>query len=180
MKKFKVCIFKMLICINIFLILGIICKSSLEYKNVIYNYMYGNNYYFSKINNFYEKYLGGIFPMNSFSSNNSKYVFSEKLIYNKKSNYHEGVKLEVGYNYIVPVIDDGVVVYVGEKEKYGKVIIVENDYGINIWYGNLVDYNVKLYDRVKVGGYLGEVNNNILYLVYSKGNEYLDYNKYLL
>ena len=63
-----------------------------------------------------------------------------------------------------------------EKEKYGNVIIVEGKSGVNIWYGNLINYNVKLYDTVRVGGYLGEVNDNCLYLVYSKGNSYLDYN----
>ena len=179
MKKFKGYIIKMLICISVFLILGIISKSNLECKSNIYNLIYGNNYSFSRVNYFYEKYLGGIFPIDNIINNGTEYVFGEKLVYENKVEYEDGVKLGVSSNYLVPVIEDGIVVYVGEKEKYGNVIIVEGKSGVNIWYGNLINYNVKLYDTVRVGGYLGEVNDNCLYLVYYKGNSYLDYNEYL-
>ena len=82
-------------------------------------------------------------------------------------------------HYLVPVIEEGIVVYVGEKEKYGNVVIVERNDGINVWYGNVCNVNVRLYDSLEKGTYLGETCTDTLYLVFSDGNQYLNYEEYL-
>ena len=101
------------------------------------------------------------------------------MTYNNKEKYHDGFKLSVSSNYLVPVITDGVVVFIGEKDEYGSVIVVEQTDGVNTIYGNIKTNNVNLYDHVEKGSFLGEVKDNILYIVLEKDGEYLDIETYL-
>lgn len=169
---------KILILIILFLINLIAMKSNTTYKNFVYDKIYNNNFSFAKIKKFYNKYLGGVEALDSIV-NNTKPVFNETLTYNNESIYHDGVKLEVSTSYLVPIIEDGLVVFIGEKENYGNVIIVQGIDGVDIWYGNMSNTTVKLYDYVEKGTLLGEVKDNILYLVYSKEDKFLDYREYL-
>ena len=47
-----------------------------------------------------------------------------------------------------------------------------------MWYGNISNTSVKLYDYVKKGDILGEVND-YLYLVYKKNGNILNYEDYI-
>ena len=71
------------------------------------------------------------------------------------------------------------VIYIGEKENYGNVVIVEGIDGIDIWYGNMETTSVKLYDYVEKGAYLGTVKDDNLYLADQKDGNFLDYKEYL-
>ena len=179
MKKMYVFIIKFLVCISLFLVLGIISKLDNNYKKYIERKLYQEHFDFSKVKVFYDKYMGGIFLIENLTSDRVISVFNEELIYESTTSYKDGVMLNVDYNYIVPSINDGLVVYIGEKEGYGNVIIIEGDNDIDIWYGNLCNSMVKLYDVINIGSYLGEVCNNKLYLVYTKKNVFLDYRAYL-
>lgn len=176
--RLKGLINKLLLLIVLFLINLIAMKSNTEYKNFIEEKIYNNNFSFAKIKNFYNKYLGGVETLDGIV-NNTTPVFNETLTYNNESIYHDGVKLEVSTSYLVPVIEDGLVVFVGEKENYGNVIIVQGIDGIDIWYGNMANTSIKLYDYVEKGQLLGEVKDNTLYLVYSKEDKFLNYQEYL-
>ena len=145
---FRNLINKILILIILFLINLIAMKSSSEYKNLIYEKIYNNNFSFTKIKSFYNKYLGGVEALDGIVTNTTS-VFNETLTYNDKSIYHNGVKLDVSNSYLVPSIEDGLVVFIGEKENYGNVIIVQGIDGVDIWYGNMSNTGVKLYDYVK-------------------------------
>ena len=70
------------------------------------------------------------------------------------------------------------VVFIGNKEGYGNTVIIEDLDGIYNWYGNIDNTSLKLYDYVDNGTLVGEVNNT-LYLVFSKGDKYLNYEEYL-
>ena len=48
-----------------------------------------------------------------------------------------------------------------------------------MWYGNLQNINVELYDYVEKGKLLGEAKGTNLYLVYQKDGEYVDYKEYI-
>ena len=109
---------------------------------------------------------------------NTEKVFNECLKYNNSSLYLDGVKLEVDDNYLVPSLSEGMVVFIGEKDGYGKTIIIEDLDGIYNWYGNIESSSLKLYDYVEKGSLVGEVNK-YLYLVFSKGDKYLNYEKYI-
>jgi len=175
---FRGLINRCLILIVIFLFMAIFSKKSDVYKDMIISNVYEDNISFVKIKNFYDKYLGGVVPLENNISNVMP-VFNEKLDYLNESVYYDGVRLEVINNYLVPVIKEGMVVYVGEKENYGNVVIVEGVDGVSIWYGNMNRVAVELYDYVNMGDYLGETLDNNLYLVYSKDNKFLDYREYL-
>ena len=47
-----------------------------------------------------------------------------KLKYNNISIYHDGIKLEVSDNYLVPALKEGMVLFIGDKDNYGKTIII--------------------------------------------------------
>lgn len=171
-------IVRWLVVIIIFLLLAIFNKKDEKYRDWIVANIYEKQLSFVKIKNFYNKYFGGVIPLEHVIDNVSP-VFNEELEYDSQSIYYDGVMLEVSNNYLVPVIEEGMVVYVGEKEKYGNVVIVEGVDGVMIWYGNMNRVAVKLYDYVSRGGYLGDTIDDKLYLVYSKDNNFLDYKEYL-
>ena len=106
-------------------------------------------------------------------------VFKEELEYSNISIYHDGAKLQVANNYLVPIQQEGLVIYIGEKENYGNVVIIEGIDGIDIWYGNMETVSVKLYDYVEKNTYLGTTYNNYLYLAYQKDGVFQNYQEYL-
>jgi len=179
MRKIYSYLIKSLMCIILFLGLGIFCKLDINYKKYIQKELYQKHFDFSSAKNFCDKYLGGIFPLEHFSNSGVIKVFNEELIYYRESAYEDGVLLTVDYNYLIPIIESGIVVYIGKKDKYNNVVIVEGDNGIDIWYGNVCNVMVNLYDTIKGGEYIGDVCDNKLYIVYTKNNEFLDYKEYL-
>ena len=177
-KYIRSLIMRILITIILFLALAIASKSNKTYKDLIIENIYEKNISFTKIKKLYDKYLGGVIPLDKVLKEEMP-VFNEKLSYEKYTPYHDGVELEVTNNYLVPILEEGMVVFIGEKENYGNVIIIEGIDGINIWYGNIEKTTVKLYDYVEKNTYLGTTKDNTLYLIYQKDGEYLDYKEYL-
>ena len=130
----------------------------------------------TKIKRFYNKYLGGVLP--KIKEDNTSLVFNEKINYSLKEDYYEGVHLKVDSSYIIPSLEEGMVVFIGYKEHYGNTIIIETLDGIHYWYGNISSSSLKLYDYVEKGSLIGEVSND-LYLVFSKDDKYLNYEEYI-
>lgn len=172
-KEIKKVLNKLLLSIIIFLIGMIIVKAKPSLKETIKNKLYEESLPFQKLKNTYNKYIGKITPVDT-----TQEVFNETLSYNKISKYKDGVKLKVVDNYMVPILESGVVVFIGEKENYRNTIIVEQIDGIDVFYGNVKTSNIKLYDYVEKGELLGEANKE-LYLVFQKDGEYLDYKEYI-
>lgn len=177
-KYLRSLILRCMMVIVIFLVMAILSKANTNYKDMIVTNVYEKNISFAKIKKLYTKYLGGITPLDK-AIEKDLTVFNEKLTYDNQSKYYDGVKLEVENNYLVPIIKEGMVIFIGEKEKYGNVIIVEGVDGIDIWYGNMEKTTVKLYDYVDAGTYLGSTKNNYLYLAYQKDGNFLNYEDYL-
>lgn len=169
---------KVLICLIIFISLLIVIKIKPELKDKIYEVVYENNFSFSYVNNMYKKYFGNILPFENIAPTEEK-VFDEKLEYEESSLYKDGVLLNVNTNYLVPVIESGIVVFIGDKENYGKTIIIQQINGIDVWYGNVSIGDIKIYDYVEKGSLLGEVLDNKLYLVFQKEGKFLDYKDYI-
>lgn len=164
---------KLLISIVITLIVLIIIKSSTDFKTIFYKKVYTDNISFSAVTELYNKYVG---QLNIFNEK-TELVFSESIVYNNKEKYLDGVKLELNSN-LVAVNKSGVVVFIGEKEGYGKTIIIQRVDGIDEWYGGIVNTNLKLYDYVYQNSLLGEVDK-YLYLVYKKDGNILNYEDYI-
>lgn len=168
---------KILICFILVIFCLIFMKTNAKFKDFIENKVFKDNLSFAYINNLYNKYFGNIFP--SYKSDDTASVFNEKLEYQNVSGYYDGYKLEVNNAYLVPIIESGIVVYASDMENYGYTIIIEGIDGVDIWYGNLQNPSVKLYDYVSKGSFLGETVDNNLYLVFEKNQEYLKIEDYL-
>lgn len=177
-KEIKSILNKLLLSIIIFLIGMILVKTNPTLKEKIKTKVYEESLPFQKLKNVYEKYLGNILSIEKIVKEEQP-VFNETLAYNNVKKYKDGVKLNVTDNYMVPIIESGVVVFIGEKENYGKTIIIEQIDGIDVFYGNVEINNIKLYDYVEKGELLGEAKENTLYLVFQKNGEYLNYKEYI-
>ena len=173
---FKNLLIRIMIVIILFLSLAIFYKSNKEFKSYIDKYIYSDSISFTKIKRFYNKYLGGVLP--KIKEDNTSLVFNEKINYSLKEDYYEGVHLKVDSSYIVPSLEEGMVVFIGYKEHYGNTIIIESLDGVYYWYGNISNNSLKLYDYVEKGSLIGEASND-LYLVFSKDDKYLNYEEYI-
>lgn len=175
--KFSKFISKILVCIIIVLIGLILLKSNQNARDFIYKNIFQNNLKFAKINALYEKYFGSSLPLTG--SKQTALVSEEKIEYSKLEKYNDGVKLKVEENYAVPILNSGIVIFAGEKEGHGKTVIIEGADEVDIWYSNLKDIKVSMYDYLKKGSIIGEVNNQELILQFTKGGKPLDYKKYI-
>ena len=141
---------KVLILLILFLSLLIFTKNNPQNKLFLYEHVFNKNLSFGSINNFYHKYLGNVLPFKDLLFEN-KPVFKEHLTYKEENIYKDGVVLTVESNYLVPVQESGIVVFIGEKEDYGQTVIIQQVNGIDLWYGNIQNINVKIYDYVEQG-----------------------------
>ena len=169
---------KILLCIIIFLILLIVVKNNPNLREKLYDYIYDNNISFSRIHDWYDKHLGGIIPFDNVLVDDTVAVFNEKMEYKDKNEYNSGVKLTVENNYLVPVLESGIVVYIGEKSGYGSTVIIQQVDGVDAWYSN-VNTNISLYDYVEKGSLLGNTKDTNLYLYFQKDGKFIDYKKYI-
>lgn len=178
-KEFKIPKFinRMLFTVFIFLITIIVLKNNQEIRQVFYQKVYTENISFATINKLYQKYLGEPIPFNIFNEN-TQLVFNEELFYQGDKEYLDGVSLDVGVNYLVPALDNGIIIFIGQKEGYNNTVIMECENGVEVWYGNIDNINVKMYDYINKGSLIGEANEN-LYLVFMKDGKILDYEDYI-
>ena len=167
---------KTLMAIFLGLVFLIIMEYSPKFKTFMQKDVLDENISFGLLGKLYNKYFGEVLPTNN---DNVVKVFKEKITYKEKEKYHDGYKLMVDNNYLIPVINGGVVVYLGEKEDYGKVIVIEGEDGVTITYGNIKNTDLKLYNYVTSGNYLGEANGDYIYITILKNGEYLDLEAYL-
>lgn len=167
-----------LIVIILFLGCLIMVKSNTSFKSKIIDYVYSDSFKFTKLRSIYEKYFGKILSADKVVPEEKK-VFNEKISYNSANVYKDGVKLAVSSNYMVPTLESGIVVFMGEKEEYGNTIIIEQIDGIDVWYSNIKSNQVKMYDYVEKGSMLGEVSGDAFYMVFQKDGNYLNYKDYI-
>lgn len=168
-----------LLTIILFLVCIILCKSNTDIKTEIYQHVYNTNFKFASFHTIYKKYLGNVIPLDTFMGKTEKEVFNEKLSYQDSSIYKDGVKLTVSDDYLVPILESGIVVYIGEKDHYKNTIIIQQINGIDVWYGNIKNSNVKMYDYIEKGSLLGETDGNFLYMVFAKEGKFLNYKDYI-
>ena len=129
---------------------------------------------FTKIKNWYEELFGSVLP----KSENTQTVMSGKLVYKEITDYLDGESLTVNAKSLVNALASGVVVYLGEKEGYGNTVIIQGIDGADIWYGNLENISVSLYDYIESDTILGNTTDEYLYLVIKKDNKFIKYEDY--
>ena len=119
------------------------------------------------------------FLLGNILNKKDKFVSSEKIKYKSIDEYNSSYKLEVDSNYVVKSLKKGVVVFIGNKENLGSTVVINGDDGENIWYSNLENINVYLYDYIPEGTILGSSIGTNIYLTFEKNNQYDTYEKYL-
>ena len=169
---------RVLITVIIFLVGMILVKSNSDFKNIILDEVYDNNFKFTKIKDFYQKYFGNILSIDQLMVEEQP-VFKEKLSYEKADTYLDGVKLKVSDHYMVPVLESGIVIFMGEKEDYGNTVVIEQIDGVDVYYSNISTEGIQLYDYVEKVSLLGEAQDKNLYLIFQKDGEYLNYKDYI-
>lgn len=181
-KSFKKFFYKffvrLFICVIILLIGLIVLKTNSNLSNKVEAFLNKYDINMASINDWYQKHFGDIVPFQNIVKDNTKLVFNENLVYDDASIYKDGVKLNVEESYLVPIIESGIVVFIGNKDDYGKTVIIEQVDGVDVWYGNVDNINVSLYDYVSKGEFLAEAKNSF-YMVFQKDGKYLDYKDYL-
>lgn len=159
----------------IFFLISIIFTNYSDKNLLLYKeYVFTESLPFTKIKGWYEDLFGEVLP----TQDNSQTVFNGKLVYKDISEYYDGEKLLVSKNTLVNNITSGVVVFSGEKDNYGNTVIIQGIDGVDIWYGNLENVSVSLYDYIEANTVIGETKDEYLYLVIKKDNEYIKYENY--
>ena len=176
---FKKLLSRVLISFIIVLISIIYTKYSTENLLMYKKYVLNNTWSFAKLNAFYQKYLGGVLPFDNIVKDNSIPVFNETLNFKSRTEYFDGIALEVGLSYLLPALKSGIIVFLGEKDDYGYTVIVQGSDGVDIWYGNITPTDLKLYDYIEKGSLIGESLTDNIYLVMQKEGHYLTYEEYL-
>ena len=169
--------------VNKLLVLGILFVGVLITVKVnptaaswVKTHVYMDNFSFAQIENWYNKYIGGIFSSND---DEVTQVFSGTIPYTSLEPYYDGVRLKVSSGSVVESLLSGIIVSIGETEHYGNTIVVEQVDAVSVWYGNVDVSDVKLYDYVEKGQILGMSRSEELYLVLMKDGAYLNYQDYV-
>ena len=79
------------------------------------------------------------------------------------------------YKYL---LESGLVVFVGQKEPYGSVVVIQQSNGIDVIYGGITSKDIKVYDYIEKGTIIGTCDEK-LYLEFQKEGESLDYKPYI-
>lgn len=173
-KKLSKYLTKFLLAIIFFLISVIF--TNISDKNLLFykEHVFTESLPFTKIKGWYEDLFGEVLP----KEDNTATVFNGKLVYKSIENYESGEKLVVNANSLVNNLTSGIVVYSGDKDNYGNTVIIQGIDGVDIWYGNLENVSVNLYDYIEAGTVIGQTKDENLYLVIKKDNEYIKYENY--
>ena len=131
---------------------------------------------FTKINELYQSLFGKVDITHD--NEDDATMVSGNITYTNVEPFKNGVKLTVGMNEIVNVITSGIVVFIGEKDDLGNTIIIQGNDGVDIWYSNITDSDIKVYDYVEAGSILGTSNSDDIYLTISKDGEFISYEEY--
>ena len=164
---------KLLLSIIFLLVSIILINKSTRVKEF---YLDNNSWCFTKFNSLYNKYFGSL--VKDYQVPDTSSVFNETLSYSHIEDYLNGSILSVSNNYLVPVIESGIIVYLGDKDSLRNTCIVQGVDGVDIWYSNIDISKLTLMDYVNKGEFLSTTLSDKLYLTLERGNEYIKYEDY--
>ena len=159
----------------IFFLASIIFTNTSDKNLLLYKeYVLTESLPFTKVKGWYEELFGEVLP----SNDNAQTVFDGKLVYKEINDYQNGERLTVSSKSLVNSLASGIVVFSGEKDGFGNTVIIQGIDGADIWYGNLENISLNLYDYIEAGTVIGNTVDEYLYLVIKKDNEYIKYEDY--
>ncbi|MBE6147936.1 MAG: M23 family metallopeptidase [Firmicutes bacterium] len=162
-----------ILCCLIFLFASLIFTSLNDENLVFYKkYVFEDNFEFMNFKNFYKK-----FSSSGKKEDTTKMVFGSTLEYTNISPYQNGQSLEIGSEVPINSLTGGIVVFAGIKEGFNNTIIIQGSDGYDIWYGNLSNVDIGIYDYVDAGTIIASASDN-LYLLITKDAKYFTYEEY--
>lgn len=172
-KYLKNLITRTLIAIIIFLVSLIVLNRNSNSKSFLQKYVYSNTFSFNKANKLLNKYLD-----KSIISDSDKdaLVFSSDEL-NNGIPFNNGLKFTFDNNEIIKSLASGIVVFIGNKDELKNTIIIQGTDGYDIWYSNITNSNIKIYDYIEKDVVLGESKE--LVITITKDGNYINYNEYI-
>lgn len=76
-----------------------------------------------------------------------------------REEFHQGVDIPAPRGTKIKAPADGVVIFVGRRGGYGKLLVIDHGNNYKTVYGHLHAFDVEVGDRVRKGDYIGEVGN---------------------
>ncbi|PHA00813.1 peptidase M23 [Bacillus pseudomycoides] len=185
----EIFLFKLLLSTILVLVVAILFKnttSSLEGARITVKQALEKEFQFASVSKWYESQFGK--PLSFLPSSEKKTVQTEKNYAVPASgkvmqSFHangQGVFVQTAANSIVESVNEGIVVFVGQKEEFGNIVQVQHADGTESWYGNLGETSVKLYDYVAKKQKIGTVanenkgKNGKFYFAFKKNEKFID------
>ena len=164
--------------ITVIFVLGSIIFTNVsdDNKALYQKYVLEDSLEFTKINELYQSIFGDV-DITKKDNPDSEVVFGD-VTYTNIEPFKNGVKLTVDMNEAISVIASGIVVFIGEKEDLGNTIIIQGNDGVDIWYSNITENDIKVYDYVEAGSILGSSNSKNIYITINKDGEFINYEEY--
>lgn len=164
--------------ITVIFVLGSIIFTNVsdDNKALYQKYVLEDSLEFTKINELYQSIFGDV-DITKKDNPDSEVVFGD-VTYTNIEPFKNGVKLTVDMNEAISVIASGIVVFIGEKEDLGNTIIIQGNDGVDIWYSNITENDIKVYDYVEAGNILGSSNSENIYITINKDGEFINYEEY--
>ncbi len=175
LKYIKGLISRFLISVILVMVSVIYINGSSKNRELYKKYIMENSLEFTKIDNWYQSLFGKIDLLNKSSDTP---VFKDNIKYSNIEYSDNHTKMTVGEGSSIKTITSGIVVFIGNKENLGNTVIVQGKDGVDIWYSNLTDTDISVYDYVEAGSILGISNSNEIYLTISKDGKFISYEEY--
>ena len=165
--------------ITVIFVLGSIIFTNIseDNKDLYQKYVLEDSLEFTKINELYQSVFGDVDIAKQDNNTDSEVVFGD-VSYTNIEPFKNGVKLTVGMNEAISVITSGIVVFIGEKDDLGNTVIIQGNDGVDIWYSNITDTDISVYDYIEAGSILGSSNSEDIYLTINKDGEFINYEEY--
>lgn len=165
--------------ITVIFVLGSIIFTNISEDNkaLYQKYVLEDSLEFTKINELYQSVFGDVDIAKKDNNTDSEVVFGD-VSYTNIEPFKNGVKLTVGMNEAISVITSGIVVFIGEKDDLGNTVIIQGNDGVDIWYSNITDTDISVYDYIEAGSILGSSNSEDIYLTINKDGEFISYEEY--
>lgn len=158
---------KILISIIVLLSSLIICNFKSEYRDYYQKHLLEDNIHFYD----FKKLLNKIHKKDEEITVSNMNVSNMEVVGDSTKIYSNG---EAIY-YLKP----GIIVFIGEKDYFGKTVIVQGNDGVDIWYSHLDIVEGNLYDYVNGNTILGNaLNGELLVTIYQDGKT-LSYEEYM-
>ena len=140
--------------------------------------LFNKSFNFVSVNKFSKKILGRDILYYQDVSNNLQEASLENVNFGSTHKYFNGEKYEVSRSLPIGSFQSGIVIFSGNKDHFNNTLIIQGVDGFNIWYGNLKNINVNLFDYVEKNSLIGEANGDEIYILIEKNNKYYTYEEY--